>query len=34
MHGLDLADLENVKDTDCFVFVVIHDELNNMNLKF
>ncbi|MBU3207625.1 nucleotide sugar dehydrogenase [Clostridium algidicarnis] len=30
-YGVDLVDLKNVKNADCLVFAVAHDEFNNMN---
>lgn len=32
-YNVDLVDLEDVKEADCLVFAVAHDEFNNMNWK-
>lgn len=32
-YGVELVELENVKDADCLVFAVAHDEFKNMNME-
>lgn len=32
-YGVDLVDINNIKDADCLVFAVAHDEFKNMSLE-
>ncbi|MGI6713433.1 MAG: nucleotide sugar dehydrogenase [Bacillota bacterium] len=32
-YGVDLVEIDNVKDADCLVFAVAHDEFKAMNMK-
>jgi UDP-N-acetyl-D-galactosamine dehydrogenase len=32
-YGVDLTELDSIKEADCLVFTVAHDEFKNMNLK-